>query len=228
MEPRNLGFNQNLFVCSRNFVQIQNFASQPDVSNLKIKTFASQPVRAWVWQRVRLCWPWPPLLLHWRIFLCLWRKYLYLWEECSRKYWINMSWNWLFNTQTKVNVLSWVPVLFLWRVFSCFWRKYMRRMIQQTLNKQDPVSATQKTCLANYFLFLVWFRLFLIAKCLVIEGLIIIILWTTSWSPKLLSSADTFIPSLILCDARTLRFLIEKFRCWRTKMPINDDQRPLS
>ena len=57
---------------------------------------------------------------------------------------------------------------------------------------------------------------------------LIIILWTSSWSSKLLSSADTFIPSLILCDARTLRFLIKKFRCWRTKMPINDDQRPLS
>ena len=104
----------------------------------------------------------------------------------------------------------------------------MRRMIQQTLNKQDPVSATQNTCLANYFLFLAWFRLFIIAKCLVIGGLIIIILWTTSWSSMLLSSAHTFIPSLILCDARTLRFLIEEFRCWRTKMPINDDQRPLS
>ena len=103
----------------------------------------------------------------------------------------------------------------------------MRRMIQQTLNKQDPVSPTQKTRLANYSSFLVWSRLFLIAQCLVIVGLIII-LWTSSWSSELLSSADTFIPSLILCDARTLRFLIEKFGGWRTKMPINDDQRPLS
>ena len=132
-------------------------------ANCKFK-ICSQPVRAWVWQRVRLCWPWPPLLLHWGIFLCLWRKYLYLWEGGSSKYWINMPWNWWFNTQTKVDVFNWVPVLmFLWRVFSCSRRKYMRRMIQQTLNNQDPVSPTQKTRLANYSSFLVWSRLFLIA-----------------------------------------------------------------
>ena len=183
-------------------------------------------MRAWVWQRVRLCWPWPPLLLNRGIFLCLWRKYLYLWEGGSSKYWINMPWNWLFNTQTKVDVLNWVPVLmFLWRVFSCSRRKYMRRMIQQTLNKQDPVSPTQKTRLANYSSYRIPSLVSSVSNSLMSSYCgsnyhIVDI--------KLLSSGHTFIPSLILCDARTLRFLIKKFRCWRTKMPINDDQRPLS
>ena len=168
-----------MLICSRNFA-LCNYKILPGIlceqiahpgffqptrcEQLENQNFCSQPVRAWVWQRVRLCWPWPPLLLHRGIFLCLWRKYLYLWEGGSSKYWINMPWNWLFNTQTKVDVFNWVPVLmFLWRVFSCSRRKYMRRMIQQTLNKQDPVSPTQKTRLANYSSFLVWSRLFLIA-----------------------------------------------------------------